>query len=297
MKCNNCPRKCNIERDNIRTGFCLAPASIKIARYSLHMWEEPCISGANGSGTIFFSGCNLGCIYCQNNDIAHKNTGKIISPEKLVEIMLTLQERGAHNINLVTPSHYIHQLVSALKSAKENGLHIPVIYNSSAYDSVESLKKLDGLIDIYLPDYKYADSAIAGNFSNAPDYPTVAAAAISEMYRQTGPCRFFEDNGIIKSGVIVRHLVLPLHTRNSTEAIKYLYDTYKDNIFISIMSQYTPPEKKLKYEELNRRITAREYDKVVDYAIELGISNAFIQDMCSAVSKYIPEFSDAPDAL
>lgn len=292
MICSMCPRQCNTERSTTYSGYCKAPDQIKIARYSLHMWEEPCISGQNGSGTIFFSGCNLGCIYCQNSDIAHKDTGKIISKDQLVNIMLYLQKIGANNINFVTPSHYIHLLPNIIKQAKNKGLTIPIVYNSSGYESVEALKKLNGLIDIYLPDFKYMDIELARKYSNAPDYTDIAMKVIDEMVSQIGDFEFDDNTGLMKKGIIIRHLVLPGAVNNSKKAIDYLYNKYHDNVFISIMSQYTPPAHTLEYPELNRKTTKREYNKVVDYALDIGLQNAFIQEGDVASESFIPDFSD-----
>ena len=291
--CNFCPRKCNNERtpDN-GNGFCHSPSFFKVARYSLHQWEEPCISGTNGSGTIFFSGCNLGCIYCQNKDIALGQKGKIITQDELVRIMLYLEKSGAHNINLVTASHYIHLLPAAIIKAKESGLTIPIVYNTSSYEDVHSIKQLDGLIDIYLPDYKYISSETASKYSFAPDYPDIALKAITEMVRQTKEPTFDCQTGLLKKGTIIRHLILPLHTSESKELIKSLFNIFGDNVYISLMSQYTPPKSSLKYNELNRKLTPREYSKVLDYAIMLGITNCFFQEGDTAKDSFIPEFYD-----
>ena len=291
-RCNLCPRNCNALRNTGANGFCKVPAQIKIGRYSLHQWEEPCISGTNGSGTIFFSGCNLGCIYCQNSAIAHSGEGKTIDTEELVNIMLYLESRGAHNINLVTPSHYIHILPDALTRAKNKGLSIPVVYNTSSYEKVENLKKLDGLIDIYLPDFKYMNSELAARYSFAPDYPDIAKAAIDEMIRQTGPVSMDDNSRLLKRGVIVRVLVLPLATKNAMKIIKYTFDKYGNSLYISIMNQYTPPKNKLPYNELNRKVTEYEYNKVLDYALSLGITNCYIQDGPTASESFIPEFNN-----
>lgn len=291
MGCNKCPRKCNKERregDVSSYGYCQVSVRPKVARAALHFWEEPCISGEEGSGTIFFSGCNLRCVYCQNVEIAAGVRGKEISVERLSEIFLELQEKGANNINLVTPSHYYPQIKEALLSAKEK-LHIPVIANTSSYDSAEGLRELDGLIDIYLADYKYVSTELAAKYSHAADYPQVAAEALNEMFRQVGEPDF-DERGIMKKGMIVRHLLLPGCGVDSKKVLKYLYETFGDAVLISIMNQYTPLSHAEKYPELNRRITEEEYEEIVDYAIELGIENGFVQEGETAEESFIPAF-------
>lgn len=291
MGCIKCPRKCNKERQegNMSSyGYCQVSVLPKVARAALHFWEEPCISGEEGSGTVFFSGCNLRCVYCQNVEIAAGVRGKTISTERLAEIFLELQEKGANNINLVTPSHYYAQIKEALLLVKEK-LHIPVIANTSSYDSVEVLREMEGLIDIYLADYKYADSVLAAKYSHAADYPQVAAEALKEMFRQVGEPEF-DERGIMKKGMIVRHLLLPGCGADSKAVLKFLYETFGDSIFISIMNQYTPLSHVEKYPELNRRITEEEYEEIVDYAIELGIENGFVQEGETAEESFIPSF-------
>ena len=278
-RCMLCPRKCGVDRNEGKTGYCGQKNTVKIARADLHFWEEPEISGKEGSGTVFFTGCNLGCIYCQNHTISRADTksGRELSVSELSDVFLNLRDKGALNINLVTAVMFVPSILDALDMAKEKGLTIPVVYNSSGYESVETLKLLKGYVDIYLPDLKYLDPALSKEFSLAPDYPEVAKKAIEEMVSQTS--------------VIVRHLVLPGHVNNSKEVLKYLYDTYGSKIKISIMSQYTPicgPFKE--HAELNRRITKREYDKVVDYALSLGIENAYIQEREVAKESFIPDF-------
>ena len=291
MGCNQCPRKCNKERregDTASYGYCQVSVRPKVARAALHFWEEPCISGEEGSGTVFFSGCNLRCVYCQNREIAAGVRGKEISIERLAEIFLELQDKGANNINLVTPSHYYGQIKEALLSVKEK-LHIPVIANTSSYESVEVLREMEGLIDIYLADYKYASRELAAKYSHAKDYPQVAAAVLSEMFRQVGEPEF-DERGMMKKGMIVRHLLLPGCGEDSKKALEYLYETFGDSIFISIMNQYTPLSHVEGYPELNRRVTEEEYDEVVDYAIELCIENGFIQEGETAEESFIPAF-------
>ena len=322
--CMLCPRECGVNRKKGEMGVCGQTAAIKAARAALHMWEEPCISGQNGSGTVFFSGCNLGCIFCQNHNIATGKAGIEISIERLAEIFLELQEKGANNINLVTAGHFVPQVVGALK--------IPVVYNTSSYEKVETLRLLEGYVDIYLPDLKYVDSAISSRYSHAADYFTCASAAIAEMVRQVGEPEFvFEraagkegssvefladekkkileqqnnmifdaaeyqerseagESLLMRKGVIVRHLVMPDCVEDSKRVISYLLKTYGGQIFISIMNQYTPLPQCREYPELSRRVTEAEYDAVVDYAIELGIENGFIQEGDVAEASFIPEF-------
>jgi len=286
--CRECPRECGVNR-NDSNGYCRVTNRIMVARAALHMWEEPCISGQNGSGAIFFSGCNMQCVFCQNREIATGKKGKEITVQRLADIMLELQQKGANNINLVTPSHYVNQIVEAIKIAKAEGMHLPIVYNTSSYEKVETLKKLDGYVDVYLPDCKYYDDELAVKYSNAPHYHEVAMAAIEEMVRQTGGISF-DSNGIISKGVIVRHLVLPGHTKDSMAVIKAIHDRFGDEVYLSIMSQYTPLKHVEGFAELNRRITAREYDKVVNFALENGIENGFIQDMDVAKESFIPDF-------
>ena len=285
-KCTLCPRNCGINRyKNI--GVCGASNKIKAAYYSLHKWEEPIISGINGSGTIFFSHCNLKCLFCQNKKISTYGYGKEIDNSRLIEIMLELQNKGAHNINLVTPTHYVPQIIECLKLVK---LNIPIIYNTSSYENVETIKMLSGFVDVYLADLKYYDNELGEIYSNCKNYFEYATLAIDEMFKQVG--NFVINNALIQKGLIVRVLVLPGHVEDAIKIINYLYNTYGDNIIISIMNQYTPIEH-LKYENLNRKITDDEYDKVVDYAIKLGINYAFIQDGETQNESFIPNFDNS----
>lgn len=290
MNCTQCPRSCNVSRGSkIETmGYCGVPWQPKIARAALHFWEEPCISGEEGSGTIFFSGCNLGCVYCQNYSISQGRSGKLISIERLSEIFLELQEQRANNINLVTPSHYYLQIKEAL-SLVRGKLKIPVISNTSSYDSVEILKTMEGELDIFLADYKYESSELARRYSHASDYPMVAKQALKEMFRQTGE-PVFDERGIMQRGMIIRHLLLPGCLEDSKAAIRYLYETFGDSVYLSIMNQYTPLLHVKKYPELDRRVTEEEYDELVDFALELGVENAFIQEGETAEESFIPEF-------
>lgn len=287
--CALCPRECLADRGAGKKGFCGMDERIYLARAALHMWEEPCISGTKGSGAVFFSGCGLRCCFCQNHDIAIGSRGRAVSVERLGEIFLELKEKGAANINLVTGAHYVPQIIEALDMARRNGLDIPVVYNSSGYEKTETLKLLEGYVDIYLPDLKYLDPELAQKFSYAPDYVQAAKAAIGEMVRQTGKCEFGED-GYIRKGTIVRHLILPGHTGNSIKALRYLHETYGEDIYISIMNQYTPVRKFVEFKELNRKVTKREYEKVLDAAVDMGIQNGFIQEGETASESFIPDF-------
>lgn len=288
--CTLCPRNCHANRIAGQLGYCGMPATLMAARAALHMWEEPCLTGTNGSGTVFFSGCSLKCVFCQNHDIATGQTGKEISIDRLTDIFFDLEKKGATNINLVTPSHYIPQISRALSEAKFRGLKLPIVYNCGGYEKPESLRMLDGLIDIYLPDLKYFSAELSYKYSHASDYFTYANAALAEMYRQTGSC-CFDDQGIMRRGIIVRHLLLPGQTKDSKKILRYLHDTYGDNIWISIMNQYTPLPHASACPELSRKVTQCEYDRVVDFAIALGIHNAFIQEGETAEESFIPPFN------
>ena len=293
MKCDLCPRKCLVDRKKGEKGICGQTENLKVARAALHFWEEPCISGDAGSGAVFFSGCPLHCVFCQNENIANGTVGKEISLERLVDIFLELQEKGANNINLVTPGHFVPQIVKALDQAKKEGLTLPVVYNTSSYETVDTIKRLEGYVDIYLPDFKYMSPVLSKKYSYAPDYAEVAKAAIAEMVRQTGKAVFVngdEDNLILR-GTIVRHLTLPGCMADSMQILKYLHETYGDMIYISIMNQFTPLSNLEKYPELNRRITDEEYETLVDYAIEIGIENGFIQEGDTAEESFIPAFN------
>lgn len=286
-KCEICPRKCKVNRNNGELGYCKASNKIKIGGYHLHMWEEPIITGKNGSGTIFFSYCNLRCAYCQNYDLSFDSVGEYITIERLSDIMLELQEMQAENVNLVTPTHYIPLIKNSIVLAKEKGLKIPIVYNTSGYESVESLKTLEGLIDIYLPDFKYYDNSL-GKYSSVADYFNITSLALKEMYRQVGKPKY-NKKGILKKGVIVRHLVLPNNYQDSKKIINYLYQEYKDNIILSIMNQYTIT-KITKYPELNQKVDPKEYDNLIDYAYNLGIRNCFTQEEESQSESFIPKF-------
>lgn len=302
--CTLCPRECHANRQKGIVGFCGEKAEISAARASLHQWEEPCISGTQGSGTVFFSGCSLKCVFCQNHDIALGKSGYPVSPEHLAEIFLALQEKGAHNINLVTPSHFIPQIAYALEHAKRQGLVLPVVYNTGCYEKVSSLRILDGLVDIYLPDCKYYSSDLSLACSHAADYFERAVSAIAEMFRQTGVPSFDSDTGLMQKGIIVRHLILPGQGKDSKKIIRYLHETYGDNIYISIMNQYTPMPQVFSaahtssltaaapciYQELTRKVSDNEYRRIIDFALRLGVRNGFIQEGETADESFIPDF-------
>ena len=290
--CMLCPRNCKVNRHK-SVGFCGASDKVKLAYYSLHQWEEPIISGENGSGTVFFSNCNLRCLFCQNKKIStdRNSYGKEIGNDKLKEIFLKLQDLGAHNINLVTPTHYVPQIIDVLKKVKNKNLKIPVVYNTSSYENVSTIESLNGLIDIYLADLKYFDDELGNKYSKCNDYFKYASLAIGEMYKQTG--KFQIKDNLLVSGLVVRVLVLPGHVDDSKKIIKYLYDTYKDNIIISIMNQYTPVCKINDFPNLNRKLTDEEYDEVIDYACSLGIENAFVQEGETQSESFIPDFDSS----
>lgn len=287
--CLLCPRKCGINRSTGQTGVCGVSSEIKVARAALHYWEEPCISGKRGSGAVFFSGCSLHCVFCQNREISDGKAGKVISKERLSDIFMELAVKGANNINLVTPGQYIPDIVWAVNDAKSRGMKLPIIYNTSGYENVTELKLLEGIVDVYLPDFKYMDSALSARYSRAKDYPSVAKQALSEMVRQQPDVVIDNATGLIQKGVIVRQLLLPGHVNDAKAVLKYLYDTYHDHVYISMMSQFTPIALK-DYPEINRTVTKREYERLVNYALEIGITNAFIQEGDVAKDSFIPAF-------
>jgi putative pyruvate formate lyase activating enzyme len=287
--CLLCPRKCGTNRRTGQTGVCGVSSEIKVARAALHYWEEPCISGKRGSGAVFFSGCSLHCVFCQNREISDGKEGKVISKERLSDIFMELAGKGANNINLVTPGQYIPDIVWAVNDAKSRGMKLPIIYNTSGYENVTELKLLEGIVDVYLPDFKYMDSTLSAMYSRAKDYPSVAKQALSEMVRQQPDVVIDDATGLIQKGVIVRQLLLPGHVNDAKAVLKYLYDTYHDHVYISMMSQFTPIALK-DYPEINRTVTRREYERLVDYALEIGITNAFIQEGDVAKDSFIPAF-------
>lgn len=287
--CLLCPRKCGINRRTGQTGVCGVSSEIKVARAALHYWEEPCISGKRGSGAVFFSGCSLHCVFCQNREISDGKAGKVISKERLSDIFMELADKGANNINLVTPGQYIPDIVWAVNDAKSRGMKLPIIYNTSGYENVTELKLLEGIVDVYLPDFKYMDSTLSARYSRAKDYPSVAKQALSEMVRQQPDVVIDDATGLIQKGVIVRQLLLPGHVNDAKAVLKYLYDTYHDHVYISMMSQFTPIALE-DYPEINRTVTKREYERLVNYALEIGITNAFIQEGDVANDSFIPAF-------
>ena len=288
--CTLCPRSCGADRAAGQKGYCgVGGTKIKAARAALHMWEESCISGSQGSGTVFFSGCPLRCVYCQNRDIARAGAGKEITVERLSEIFLELQEKGAANINLVTPTHYTPEIVKAVAEARDGGLTLPIVYNCGGYEKPETLRTLEGIVDIYLTDFKYMDAEAARRYSHAPDYPEIAKEALGEMVRQQ-PEPVFDEKGMMKKGVIVRHLLFPGHLKNAEAVVKYVYETYGNRVYLSLMNQYTPLPGMEKWPEINRKVTRREYDRLLDYAVELGVENGFIQEGGTAEESFIPAF-------
>ena len=289
--CNLCPRMCNVNR-HTGTGYCLMTDRLKVARAALHMWEEPCISGERGSGAIFFSGCTLRCVFCQNYKIAAAKVGKYITVDELADIMLRLQNNQANNINLVTPTHFLPQIVIALQQAKNQGLSIPIVYNTGSYESPEALRHLEGLVDIYLPDLKYFSPELSAAYSHAPDYFEIACAAIAEMYRQVLDPVMDPDTGLMQRGMIVRHLLLPGQAKDSKKILRYLHETYGDHIYISIMNQYTPLPQVADIEALNRTVTPEEYDRVLRFAERIGIEQGFRQEGSAACESFIPEFDE-----
>ena len=289
-ECRVCPRNCSADRLSDQKGFCKAGAEIILARAALHMWEEPCISGKEGSGAVFFSGCSLGCKFCQNGQISRGQTGKKVTADRLADIFLELQQQKANNINLVTAGHFLPQVAEAIEKSRNRGLQIPVVYNSSGYEKSEMLKLLEGLVDVYLPDFKYMDPELAEKYSYARDYPEVAKEALKEMVRQTGTPEF-DRQGIMKKGVIVRHLLLPGHVKDSRRVLEYLLSTYGKEIYISLMNQYTPMPAMKDDPRLSRKVTDREYQRLIDYGIQLGLENGFIQEGETAKESFIPEFN------
>ncbi|MBO5742879.1 MAG: radical SAM protein [Clostridia bacterium] len=288
-KCNLCPRNCGIDR-RIQKGYCKAPHAITAARSSLHFWEEPCISGVEGSGTVFFSGCSMGCVYCQNFDIAHQNFGKEISIERLCDIFLELQNKKANNINLVTPTHYADKIIEAVKLAKQKGLKIPVVYNTSGYEKEETIESLKDTVDIFMPDFKYWLSETAKKYSNAPDYPEIAKKAIDKMVT-LNPHLVFDKRAMLQKGVIIRILLLPGFVYEAKRITEYVYSKYGDSVIISLMSQYTPNKNTDKFPEINRKVRKKEYENLVDYVINLGAKNVYIQEGSSADESFIPPFN------
>ena len=287
--CRLCPRECGVDRTAGKTGFCGMTSEVMAARAALHFWEEPCISGTEGSGAVFFSGCTLRCVFCQNHEIAAGAVGKPVTEERLSQIFLELQEKGANNINLVTATQFLPTVIPALRRAKESGLIIPIVYNTGGYEKVETLRLLEGLVDIWLPDCKYRSTELAARYSRAADYPETVKLALAEMVRQTGE-PVFDSRGMMKKGVIVRHLVLPGCVSDSKDVLEYLWDTFGNRIYVSIMSQYTPLPHVAAYPEINRKVTDEEYEEIVDYARFLGMSQVYIQEGGCVGESFIPAF-------
>lgn len=288
-ECKLCPFECKINRENGELGRCKAGAKIKLGLVTKHYGEEPCISGENGSGTVFFSNCNLKCKFCQNYKISSEGKGEEISVEKLAECFLKHQEDGANNINLVTPTPYVIQIIKAIKIAKSKGLKIPIVYNTSGYEKVEILKRLEGLVDVYLPDFKYFDNELAFELSGAKDYREHTTKALLEMQRQI-PETIIDENGIMKKGIIIRHLILPNHIDNSKHVLKWIKENMREDVFVSLMAQYFPTYKALETDDINRKLTLEEYKEVEDYLFELDIQNGFVQDLEDEEEQYVPEF-------
>ena len=293
-KCELCPRACKVNRLNGELGFCKASDKVKVALVSTHYFEEPCISGElgenqKGSGTIFFSNCNLRCMFCQNYEISHEGKGIEITTDRLAEIMIEQQERGVNNINLVTPTIYVYQIIEAIKKAKAMGLHIPIVYNTCAYETVETIKMLDGLIDIYLPDFKYYADNIAIKYSTAPHYFENASEVIKEMQRQVGK-NVFDENGIMQKGMIIRHLILPNHIQNTKHVLKWIKENMPDGTYVSVMAQYFPTYKAKEDESISRKINQKEYDEIEAYLGELDLENGYIQELGKHEEEYVPNF-------
>ena len=293
-KCMICPRKCGVNRLEGNKGYCKCDDKIMVALVSTHDFEEPCISGKglnnkSGSGTIFFSNCNLNCVFCQNYEISQEGKGKEISIERLAEIMIEQQNRNVNNINLVTPTMYVEQIIKAIDIAKENGLNIPIIYNSNGYENVETLKKLEDYIDVYLPDIKYSNDELAVKYSSAPNYFEIAKDAVNEMIRQVGNPEF-DEAGIIKKGVIIRHLILPSYMQNSKNVLKYIKENLDENTYVSVMAQYFPTYKAKNVEKINRKISMKEYKEIEEYLYSLDIKNGYMQDLGKHEEEYVPNF-------
>jgi len=288
-ECKICPHKCKVNRNEGRLGRCRAGKDVRIALASIHNFEEPCISGKNGSGTVFFSNCNLNCIYCQNYEISQLGKGKDITIEHLADIFISQQNKNVNNVNLVTPTMYVPQIIEAIKIAKEKGLNIPIIYNSNGYEDVETLKMLEGYIDVYLPDLKYYSNEISKKYSNVENYFSVAVEAIKEMKRQVGN-PVFDENGIIKKGVIIRHLILPNHMLNTKNILKYIKENFDENTYVSVMAQYFPTYKAKQNEKINRKITKKEYKEVEEFLYCLDLKNGYIQELGEHEEEYVPNF-------
>ena len=288
--CNVCPHRCGVNRMNGKTGRCKATDKVKVALASIHNFEEPCISGKNGSGTVFFSNCNLNCVFCQNYEISQLGKGKEISIEELADIFIKQQNKNVHNINLVTPTIYIYQIIEAIKLARDKGLKIPIVYNSNGYENVEALKHLKGYIDIYLPDLKYSNNEIAYKYSNIKNYYENAVQAIKEMYNQVGT-PIIDENGIMKKGLMIRHLVLPNQLQNSKDVLKWINDNMDKKVFVSVMAQYFPTYRAKNFPEISRKLTKEEYNEIEQYLYSLDLENGYIQELGEHEEEYVPDFS------
>ena len=289
-RCNICPHKCQVNRIKGQIGKCKSGNKVKIALYSIHNFEEPCISGKNGSGTIFFSNCNLNCVFCQNYEISQLGQGKEFEINELADIMIKEQEKGVENINLVTPTSYIIQIAESIKIAKGKGLKIPIVYNTNSYENIESLKLLDGLVDIYLPDLKYYYNKLGKRYSNVENYFEIATNAILEMYRQVGNVQI-DSNGILQKGVVIRHLVLPNHIENSKKFLKWIKENLDNKVFVSIMAQYFPTYKAKNIEKINRKLTKKEYQEIMEYVDSIGLDNGYVQELGEHEEEYVPKWN------
>lgn len=287
-QCTICPHNCKINRKNGQVGRCKSKDTVKIALYSTHNFEEPCISGKKGSGTVFFSNCNLNCVFCQNYEISQEGKGIEITINRLAEIFLEQQEKDVENINLVTPTSYVPQIIEAIKLARKQGLKLPIVYNTNGYEKVETLKMLDGYIDIYLPDFKYSDNKLAKRLSKVDNYFEITTEALKEMYRQTGKA-IFDDRGIMKKGMIIRHLVLPNHILNSRRVLKWINDNMND-VYVSVMAQYFPTYKAKEIEDINRKLKKEEYEQIENYLYRLNLENGYIQELGEHEEEYVPKW-------
>lgn len=289
-KCEICPHNCGVNRLNNQIGRCKSKDTVKLALYSTHNFEEPCISGKKGSGTVFFSNCNMNCVFCQNYEISQQGKGKEISVNELADVFIKQQEKGVENINLVTPTSYVPQIIEAIQIARNKGLKLPIVYNTNGYEKVETLKMLEGYVDIYLPDFKYSDDKLANRLSKVNNYFEIATNALKEMYRQTGKA-IFNDDGIMQKGMIIRHLVLPNHILNSRRVLKWINDNMSD-VYVSVMAQYFPTYKAKKLEEINRKLTKKEYEEIENYLYRLNLENGYIQELGEHEEEYVPKWEE-----
>ena len=290
-KCEICPHRCGVDRTNNQIGRCKSKNTVKVAKASIHMYEEPCISKGSGSGTVFFSNCNLNCVFCQNYEISQNGLGHEITIKELANIFLKLQSENVNNINLVTPTSYVSQIIEAIKIAKDNGLNIPIVYNTNSYENIETLKLLEGYIDIYLPDLKYSENELGEKYSNVKNYFEVATTAIKEMYRQVGNLKC-DKNGIAKKGVIIRHLVLPNHIENSKKVLSWINNNLPQDVYVSVMNQYFPIYKAKNIKDLNRKITKREMKKIEEFIYSIDLKNGYIQDIEENEIQYVPNWKN-----